>query len=93
MTNAKLGTLAKNSNVNPMNSNPRCKGQTKTVQALPGRGRLRRQMPLPRQSQPKVSAVRDAVEGKLHPRDAPGLAPPLNLQPRAVEATDLERLT
>jgi len=30
MTNAKLGTLAKNSNVNPMNSNPRCKGQTKT---------------------------------------------------------------
>ena len=30
MTNPKLGTLAKNSNVNPMNSNPHCKGQAKT---------------------------------------------------------------
>jgi hypothetical protein len=53
--------------------------------------------PLPRLD--KVSAVRDAVEkliadvyaGKLHPRVAAGLAPRLNLQLRAVEATDLER--
>jgi hypothetical protein len=53
--------------------------------------------PLPRLD--KVSAVRDAVEkligdvyaGKLHPKIAAGLAPLLNLQLRAVEATDLER--
>jgi hypothetical protein len=91
MTKAKLGTFAKNSNVNPMNSNPRCKGQTKTGKpcraAAVSAGKC-----LFRANPKKVSAVRDAVEGKLHPRVAPGLAPPLNSQPRAVEATDLERL-
>jgi hypothetical protein len=53
--------------------------------------------PLPKLD--KVSAVRDAVEkliadvyaGKLHPRVAAGLAPLLNLQLRALEATELER--
>ena len=53
--------------------------------------------PLPKLD--KVSAVRDAVEklinevyaGKLHPRVVAGLAPLLNLQLRALEATDLER--
>jgi hypothetical protein len=47
----------------------------------------------------KVIAVQDAVEklisevyaGKLHPRVAAGLAPLLNLQLRALEATDLDR--
>jgi uncharacterized small protein (DUF1192 family) len=47
----------------------------------------------------KVIAVQDAVEklisdvntGKLHPRVAAGLAPLLNLQLRALEATELER--
>jgi hypothetical protein len=46
-----------------------------------------------------VIAVQDAVEklisdvytGKLHPRVAAGLAPLLNLQLRALEATELER--
>ena len=53
--------------------------------------------PLPKLE--KVIAVQDAVEklisevyaGKLHPRVAAGLAPLLNLQLRALEATDLER--
>ena len=53
--------------------------------------------PLPKLD--KVTAVQDAVEklisevyaGKLHPRVAAGLAPLLNLQLRALEATDLER--
>ncbi len=53
--------------------------------------------PLPKLD--KVIAVQDAVEqlitdvyaGKLHPRIAAGLAPLLNLQLRALEATDLER--
>jgi hypothetical protein len=47
----------------------------------------------------KVVAVQDAVEklisevyaSKLHPRVAAGLAPLLNLQLRALEATDLDR--
>jgi len=53
--------------------------------------------PLPKLD--KVTAVQDAVEklisevyaGKLHPRVAAGLAPLLNLQLRALEATDLDR--
>ena len=53
--------------------------------------------PLPKLD--KVIAVQDAVEklisevyaGKLHPRVAAGLAPLLNLQLRALGATDLER--
>ena len=53
--------------------------------------------PLPKLD--KVIGVQDAVEklisevhaGKLHPRVAAGLAPLLNLQLRALEATDLER--
>lgn len=53
--------------------------------------------PLPKLD--KVIAVQDAVEklisevyaGKLHPRVAAGLAPLLNLQLRALEATDLDR--
>ena len=67
MTKAKLGTFAKNSNVNPMNSNPRCKGQTKTGKpcraAAVSAGKC-----LFRANPKKVSAVRDAVEGKLHPQ-------------------------
>jgi hypothetical protein len=53
--------------------------------------------PLPKLD--NVTAVQDAVEklisdvytGKLHPRVAAGLAPLLNLQLRALEATELER--
>jgi hypothetical protein len=53
--------------------------------------------PLPRLD--TVSALRDAVEkliaevyaGKIHPRVAAGLAPLLNLQLRAVMATDFDR--
>jgi hypothetical protein len=53
--------------------------------------------PLPKLD--KVVAVQDAVEklisevyaSKLHPRVAAGLAPLLNLQLRALEATDLDR--
>jgi hypothetical protein len=53
--------------------------------------------PLPKLD--NVIAVQDAVEklisdvytGKLHPRVAAGLAPLLNLQLRALEATELER--
>lgn len=53
--------------------------------------------PLPKLD--KVVAVRDTVEklisevyaGTLHPRVAAGLAPLLNLQLRALEATDLEQ--
>ena len=53
--------------------------------------------PLPKLD--NVVSVQDAVEklisdvytGKLHPRVAAGLAPLLNLQLRALEATELER--
>ena len=63
------------------------------------KSRLPAEVPGPFPRLDKVSAVQDAVEkliadvyaGKLPPRVAAGLAPLLNLQLRAVEATNLER--
>jgi hypothetical protein len=62
------------------------------------KSRLPAEVPGPFPRLDKVSAVQDAVEkliadvyaGKLPPRVAAGLAPLLNLQLRAVEATNLE---
>jgi hypothetical protein len=66
-------------------------------------GRRKRRLPAelldPLPKLDNVIAVQDAVEklisdvytGKLHPRVAAGLAPLLNLQLRALEATELER--
>ncbi|SRR5579872_459435 len=63
------------------------------------KSRLRSEITAPLPKLDKVVAVRDTVEkliaevyaGTLHPRVAAGLAPLLNLQLRALEATDLEQ--
>lgn len=63
------------------------------------KSQLAAEIPEPMPKLDKVNAVRDAVEklitevyaGKLHPRIAAGLAVLLNLQLRAVVATDLDR--
>jgi hypothetical protein len=62
-------------------------------------GRSKSRIPAEFPKLDKAIAVQDAVEklvsevyaGQLHPRVAAGLAPLLNLQLRALEATDLDR--